>query len=244
MKYTLLLLIAFCIMSCGERNQKFEPIESPANLSEKQKDSILTKFNFQYENPILIDSTNQLIIPVSTELLDRRKKFSNRGHSSKDFPRYWNVFFYNKLTGDQRLLTKSKISISRINANRAKNESQMMKTKIFYEITEVDYNQDGKLNNKDPEYLFSSDIDGQNLSQISPDKENLEYYNVMPNSNQILLRTSRDSNRDLRFNGEDEPILYKAELVENKWKLNEIIDPDIRIEIEDLYFKQWLTKNK
>jgi len=38
-----------------------------------------------------------------------------------------------------------------------------LKKKILYEIGDIDFNEDGKLNNRDPEYLFSSDNNGTNL---------------------------------------------------------------------------------
>lgn len=244
MIYIFITLVLIGITSCNIQNERFEPVESPADLSEKQIDSILTKFNFQYEQPILLDSTNQILIPVSTELLERRNKFSKDGYYSNDFPRYWNVIFYDKVSGLTQLLTKEKTRISNIYANREKKENKMMKGKILYELTQTDYNADGRLNNVDPESLFASDLNGNNLTQISPNNEDLKYFDVLPNSSQIVLRTLRDTNQDSIFNREDESILYKAELKVNEWELSELIDSSKRNEIENLYFMQWLTKNK
>lgn len=232
------------IVSCQNQDQRFEPIDAPSELSEKQIDSILTKFNFQYEKPILIDSTDKMIIPISTELLDRSKKFSFDGYYSNDFPRYWNVLFYDKSTGANRLLTKDKTRITQIHINRSQIESETMKSLILYELTQIDYNMDGRLNNSDPEFLFASDLNGEQLVQISPKNEDLKHFEVLPNSKQIILRTIRDTKQDSLFNSEDESILYKAEIIESKWKLSEIIDSANRDEIKRLYFKQWLTKNE
>jgi hypothetical protein len=169
---------------------------------------------------------------------------SKDGYYSDDYPRYWNVLFYNRETGENQLLTEEKIRISQIHAIRDEYEegSKIMKNKVLYEIGDIDYNKDKKLNNNDPEYLFSSEIDGKNLKRISPLNEDLQYFEVIPKSEQILIRTLRDINRDSIFNREDESIWYKAELVNQDWKIDEIIDSIGRKRIENLYFEQWLKK--
>lgn len=117
-----------------------------------------------------------------------------------------------------------------------------MNNKVLYEISDIDFNKDNKLNDKDPEYLFSSEIDGSNLKRISPTNEHLQYFKVVPMSEQILIRMLKDTNKDSLFNQEDESILYKAELINNDWKINEIIDSTGRRKMEHLYFEQWLKK--
>lgn len=245
MKKILWIVLVVGIFSCSENKPKIENIESE-NLTTKQIDSILTEFNFQYESPIVLDSTNQVLIPISTELLERRTKYSSDGYYSDDYPRYWNVLFYNRETGKNQLLTQKKIRISQIHAIRDEydGENKIMNSKVLYEIGEKDYNDDGKLNGKDPEYLFCSEIDGSNLIRISPKNEDLRFFKVIPKSNQILIRTIRDTERDSIFNNEDESILYKAELENQKWKLDEIIDSKGRKNIENLYFEQWLKTKK
>jgi len=115
---------------------------------------------------------------------------------------------------------------------------------VLYQLTQHDYNQDGKLSNKDPEFLFSSDINGEHLTQISPSKEDLQHFEVLPNSNQIILRTIRDTNQDSIFTTDDESILYKAQLDKDGWLITEIIDSINRNVIENLYFEQWLVKSE
>ena len=244
MKYLFAILVIIGIYSCDHQQQKFIPIESSEELTKKQIDSILTKFDFNYETPILIDSTDQIVIPISTELLERKGSYSSSPYNSDDFPRYWNILFYNKSTGENRLLTKEKTRISNFYVNREDPEDESIKTKIFYELTQLDYNKDGKLNRKDPEFLFASNLNGTELVQVSPKKEDLQRFSILPYSTQIILRTLRDTNQDSIFNDEDDSILYKAELNKNDWTLSEIIDSTKRNDIENLYFKQWLTKEK
>lgn len=245
MKNLIYLALIIGILSCSENNPRIGVIEAE-NLTTQQIDSILTEFKFQYESPIILDSTNQILIPISTELLDRRTSYSKDGYYSDDYPRYWNVVFYNRETGKNQLLTENKVRISEIHAIRDEYEgnNKILDGKILYEIGDEDYNKDGKLNGQDPEFLFCSEINGTNFIKISPDNEDLQFFKVIPKSNQILIRTIRDTKKDSIFDREDESIWYKAEFDNEKWKLNEIIDSTGRKNIGNLYFEQWLKKKK
>lgn len=244
MKHIIGIILILGLISCQKTKPKIESIEKE-DLTSQQIDSILTEFKFDYESPIILDSSNQVMIPISTELLGKRSMYSKDGYYSDDFPRYWNILFYNRTTTESRLLTEDKMRISSIHVIKGEEYEEASKTireKILYQIGDIDYNKDGKLNGKDPEYLFSSEIDGKNLTRISPLKEYLQYFKILPHANQLLIRTLRDANQDLVFDKKDESIWYKAELVEGKWTTDEIIDSTGRKRIENLYFEQWLKK--
>ncbi|NME68593.1 hypothetical protein [Flammeovirga aprica] len=246
MKQLFVLLLLLCFISCKESKPAVENIENK-ELTSDQIDSILVEYEFDYESPIVIDNSTQVMLPISTSLLERRSYYSEEGYYSADFPRYWNVLFFDRKTGETRLLTENKVRISQIHANLSNEYNEANRTligKILYEIVDVDFNRDGVLNSTDPEALFSSDYNGTNLKRISPINENLQFFEVVPNSNQILIRTLRDHNQDSIFNQKDESIWYKAELIEQDWILNEIIDASGRKKIENLYFDQWIKKTK
>ena len=245
MKNLIYLVLIIGIFSCSEDKSRIEVIEAE-NLTTQQIDSILTEFKFQYESPIILDSTNQILIPISTELLNRRTKYSKDGYYSDNYPRYWNVVFYNRETGKNQLLTENKVRISQIHAirNEYEGNNKVLDGKVLYEIGDEDYNNDGKLNGQDPKYLFCSEINGTNFIKISPDNEDLQFFKVIPKSNQILIRTIRDTKRDSIFDREDDSIWYKVKFDNEEWKLNEIIDSTGRKAIGNLYFEQWLKKKK
>ncbi|MCH2230029.1 MAG: hypothetical protein MK105_06765 [Crocinitomicaceae bacterium] len=243
MKQIIGIILIIGMLSCNENKPRIESIETE-DLTTQQIDSILTEFKFEYESPIVIDSSDHILIPISTELLERRKTYSKDGYYSDDYPRYWNILFYNSLTGEERLLTENKVRISQIHTigNEYDGRSKILNKKVLFEIGDLDYNKDSKLNAQDPEYLFCSEIDGTNLTRISPKNEDLQFFRVIPKTNQILIRTIRDTEQDSIFNREDESTWYKAELVNQVWKLEEIIDSTGRNKIENLYFDQWLKK--
>jgi len=239
------LIIIIGLFSCQDRKPKIENIDTE-NLTQVQIDSILNEFKFQYENPIILDSTNQILIPISTKLLKRKTSYSKDGYYTDDFPRYWNVLFYNRSTGKTNLLTNEKFRISEINTKNKDDDYEesenVLNGKILYTISDKDYNHDGKLNRKDPEFLFVSELDGNGLLRISPENEDLVHYEVIRKSNEIIIETRRDINNDLIFDHQDELIWYKSKMENNIWKNTEIIDSLNRQKIEKLYFEQWLKK--
>jgi hypothetical protein len=243
-----LLIITFVltIISCQKKDKTAGSVDMNS-LTVEQIDSVLTEFKFEYENPIVLDSSDFVLMPISTEFLEKRTSFSKDGYSDQYFPRFWNILFYNRITGESRFLSKNKIRISNIETNNREQEyggshNKSYKGKILYSIGDIDYNQDNKLNGTDPDFLFVSDLNGKNLIRISPMNEDLNYYEVIPNSNQIILNTRRDTNSDSIFNRDDELIWYKTEQNGNSWAIKEIIDSTQRKVIEHLYFEQWLTK--
>ena len=78
-------------------------------MTQEQIDSVLKAFQFAYEDPIIIDSSEYIFIPISTDWPSDRpsKGFLSSGgkYYSSD---YWNIFFYNRKTNETRLLTKKK----------------------------------------------------------------------------------------------------------------------------------------
>lgn len=243
MKRYLYLICFVGLWACSNPQPVLENIDAE-DLSVEQVDSILTHFKFQYETPEVLDSSNQIMIPISTELIERRKMYSKDGYYYDDFPRYWNIMFYNRSTGERRLLTEEKMSISAIYVKNKEYHKDVMtmKDKILYLISDHDYNKDGRLNVNDPSYLFVSETNGAHLKRVSPINENLLHHQVIPESNQIILKTKRDTNQDSIFNQSDETIWYLSEMDMGEWKLNEIIDSQGRDQIEKLYFEQWLKK--
>ncbi|MEM6830636.1 MAG: hypothetical protein AAF551_08955 [Bacteroidota bacterium] len=242
-KITFVLFIVTCYSCLDKTRPRIGSIESD-ELTSVQIDSILNEFQFNYENPIVFDSLNQIIIPISTKLPEIRKSSVKSWSYSDDYPRYWNVLFYNSQTDSARLLTDKKFRISDVSTAKGKhnNKKKTLPGKILYVISDQDYNEDQTLNFKDPDFLFVSEIDGTKLQRISPLKEKLVYYEVIESKREILLRTMRDVNEDKKFDKEDEPIWYVAKLESDQWKLKEIVDSDQRQTIKTLYFNQWLKK--
>ena len=205
-KIALLFLVVFGI-ACHNSNSKITLKKNPTS---KEIDSILTQNNFEYDRPIVLDSQQQVLIPISGYLIYTRVMPSSNPYYLNEAARYWNILFHNPITGANRFLTKNRIKILNLYAKTTdidiKKTPKILNNKILYDIVDTDFNNDQRLDENDPDYLFVSDINGENLQRISPQNEDLVHFEVLPKNQQILIQTIRDVNKDLHFNSEDETI--------------------------------------
>ncbi len=241
MKRILYILVTLLLISCGQKDLKEENTITQ-ELTQKQIDSVLTNFRFEYNSPIYIDSTSQVLLPIVTRNENSRSsiKSSSLYSSSEGRSIYWNILFYNSETGKTNLLTEEKMNISDFNYN-LKETGKILSKSILYKISTKDFNKDSKLNYLDPHNLYISNNQGIELRRISPENEHLETYSIIPESDQIIFKTRRDTNNDLKFDYDDELIWYKVDLTLSSMP-EEIIDSTKRKKIETLFFNQWLKK--
>lgn len=194
---------------------------------------------FKYGNPIFIERSDYSIIPISLPGGSSKKSFSySRGYSSI---LYWNIIFYNHQSERVRFLTEKKVMISTIMPN-LKNTGPILKTRILYKVRNLDYNKDKILDMKDPEFLFSSSVDGTGFKQISPLIENLEHFTIIPEKDIILFKTRKDTNQDFKFDKKDSIRMYKLDLRKNGDPV-EILNSDANNKIHQLFDNLWTDKN-
>ncbi|MCZ4317941.1 hypothetical protein O4H26_02965 [Aequorivita viscosa] len=241
MKLISTIAILFVLFSCNQRHERIQVVENN-NLNQKQIDSVLENYNFEYESFIFIDSTQQAFLPITTQRPRGGSRLSTKSYEAESYPQYWNIIFYNIETGQTNLLTKLKMRISNYHAN-LRNAGPIISKSIIYEICDTDYDNDNQLTYKDPEQLFISGIDGSNFKRLSPIGEQIMDFQIVPNSDKIIFSTQRDTNEDSEFDKKDELIWYLINLSKES-KPVEIINKIKRKEIENLYFNQWLVKTK
>ncbi|MFD2564997.1 hypothetical protein [Aquimarina rubra] len=233
------IALTLIVSSCNQSNPRIGIVEEK-DLTQIQIDSILNEYNFVYDDLTFIDSTSQVLFPITTQKSYNRKRYSSSEYEAEDYPRYWNILFYNNINGETSLLTNSKVRISDFRCN-IKNSGPILKDRILYRIGDTDYNKDKRFNFEDPIHLFVSNIDGSELTRLSPLNEDLETYQIIPNTDKIIFRTTRDVDSDLDFDNEDELIWYQIDLSKEN-SLKEIVKTSDRKLIEKLYFEQWLVK--
>ncbi len=240
MKQTIFILLTILIFSCDRRQDRIQVVEDE-NLTQKQIDSVLDEYSFEYSRMVFIDSLEKGIIPISTQKTRGGKRLSRDSYYADSYPQYWNFIFYDLESGKTRLLTNKKSRISDFRTN-LKNVGPILKRSVLFEIADSDYNQDYKLTYSDPTFLFISDINGDNLRRISPKNEDLIEYQIVPDSDKIIFQTQRDTNSDKKFDKKDELVWYLIDLSKDSIPF-EVLDENERKEIENLYFQQWLVKN-
>jgi hypothetical protein len=75
---------------------------------------------------------------------------------------------------------------------------------IFYRIVKKDHNNDDIYNSEDPVILYTSDLNGKNLIQVTPDDEKFVDYFYYPKTQKILVKSIIDRNDDKIFTNSDE----------------------------------------
>lgn len=237
------VIMSLLIISCQRNGLNNTNNRTPIS-SDETPDDILKDYSFSFEHPIIIDSSDYLLFPISTRLIAKRKLYSSDGYRTGDFPRFWNILFHNRQTGQSKLLSTAKMRISTIhtttkNYDFGTDDHEILPGKILYEMSTTDYNKDGLLDNKDPDYLYISDLDGSHLNRLSPPNEDLIYFEVHSHSGQIIVQTLSDTNDDLLFTNDDESKWYILDNKEDQWHINDIIDTTTYQDIKQLFFEQW-----
>ncbi|WP_375560897.1 hypothetical protein ACE193_24905 [Bernardetia sp. OM2101] len=247
----LITIFMLCIVACTSEQEQQPTNLITENLSESQIDSVLNQFEFEYENPVFIENSDEILLPIKTSLVGNGKssrKYSGYSYDSYDsyeeknrFTTTWNMLFYNKATGNTHLLTDQKYNITDFTTN-IKETGAVLSKSILYNIISLDNNYDGELDYKDPQNLYISTNDGKNLKLLSPQKEALQSYTLVPKNDQIIIRTLRDTNNDSLFRiKEDEQIWYKIDLQTDS-VAKEMVEKNLQEKVKRLYFEQWLKK--
>lgn len=81
---------------------------------------------------------------------------------------------------------------------------EFINPQIFYRIVKKDHNNDHIYNSADPVILFTSDLNGKNLIQVTPDDEKFVDYFYYPKTQKILVKSIIDRNDDKKFTNSDE----------------------------------------
>ncbi|MBD1363917.1 hypothetical protein IDJ77_08865 [Mucilaginibacter sp. ZT4R22] len=206
MKKILLAALCFLLAACGS-GKNDNVAETIPDTTAVPKQIYATELVSR--GPIAIDSSVYVIYPLPH---DRAQNDDDSGSFlSSDGGRsitFWNIVFYNTATKKYHLLAENKkMIINSYNTSYSGSEyssdssapvhyfpdTSQEGNYIFYSIIAEDVNKDGKIDSKDPTYLFSSDREGNNLKQISPRGTNVNNWEVVKKSGMVLINTQRDS---------------------------------------------------
>lgn len=170
---------------------------------------------------------------------------------------YWNIAFYNAITKKIQLLDANrKMIINSYNASYTRSEypssdaepdqyhvnASQQDGHIFYSIITEDCNKDGKLDSKDPDYLFMSDKEGNNFKQISPGGAKVKSWEFIKKSGVVLMQTQRDST----YQGEavavaEVPYAYD---LKKDGAPEPVFNTEFGKMVNQLYKKQWPAPKK
>ena len=226
-RLTVLTVLVFGFLACSEKTS--DRFNEPT-FDIDTEDSKYSAVCLDFDGHTVVDSSDWVLYALPLRELEKTAKgfkSSNYGYRERT---YWNVAFYNMETKETRLLSDSlKMVIHSVNPRSNKTEKR-----IYYTITTIDYNQDGKLFIGDPKYLFVSDLSGENFKQISPDKYNLSSWNVIDRTNKILIRATLDSDKDGKV---DEIVDFVYDI--EKQEIEQVFSPEFILKTKKLFEKQW-----
>ncbi len=173
-------------------------------LEEAKKDSLALQ-GLRYESPDEIYNSTNLYLPISVmtyeEVKELKKLASSAGDINISYFNYFNIIFLDKDYVVIGQLLDKKASITDIFINRgqyAYQERTIDNTvrHITYSIGFDDTNRDGKLNSMDDHDLYISDLDGKNLTQVTQQKELVDYHFINSNSEIFIRFKDRNEIKD------------------------------------------------
>lgn len=252
---TFIFALTTFLLSCNKPVDK--PIEAKP-LTEEQQTAKLDKLKLDFNQPVLIDSSVYVMYPLTLNNNEEEKRGFIESSSYSSPTIYWNIIFYNTANGEYHLLEeKRKMVIYSYNPRNSNNYSTSSSSSdfnkylesgynyvdklLYYSVTVLDFNNDGKLNAQDPSYLFISDKAGRNFKQVSPDNVNVTDWQTIKGTNKILIQVTKDTNNDKVFNNIDETIPMVYDLNTNEIS-KAIFKEEFIIKLKKQLDEQWTKK--
>ncbi|WP_462248325.1 hypothetical protein [Ekhidna sp.] len=232
-RFCVLAFFGILTFSCSQQTPKID--------YENQIDTVATILNIVEDTtkilvselPVRFDSTEVLIYAVRLVNLQERggySKFGSGSYSSSNISssyfnkdnlsgQFINLVFEDE-TGNRTPLTNHKMTINRVLFLRGiYNHTEQQY--LMYTLYDRDTNGDGRINRRDLESLYLSDIDGKNFKKISKELHEFYDHRTLKNDNKLYFRTLEDINKDGKLNNQDKFHYYKIEFQEDGFKIDE-----------------------
>jgi hypothetical protein len=166
-----------------------------------------------FGEPILTDTLSTLFIPTryNEEFLS-----SNKIAFWGDY--YANIIVYDYKTDSNKKLFEKDTFIESFRSNnnyysygtRTNEKVKNVTTKwVFLLVKTKDTNNSGRIDEKDPSVLFAVSTNGENLKQLTDEKENVVSFDTYDKQGFVLIKIQRDSDNDKSFKTEDKEYYFK-----------------------------------
>ena len=248
MKNSFFLLIIALFFACQTTPPKpIAPVTYDSDTTSIVQTENKASLDFSYV--VDVDSAEWLAYPLSIGgyggRVEEYKDYLSSGISkNSNHPFYWNILFYNTKTQESHGLDTMKMVIHEFSAEN-KAHGKTANQFCFYEITKLDSNKDGLLDEKDPQYLFVSNKAGKNLKQITPNDTKVLTWSFPRKSDFMLIRVIKDSNRDGVFDLlMDNESLMRVDFKPEPTMAYEVFPQKLKQEMQALADKQWKKKKE
>lgn len=138
MKQLYFFLVFITLFSC-QNNATDNESTLVKKGSSSQADSAEMEKHLSFATPIVMDSSDYMLIPIMSNLGKERSLYSKGKRYTSKYPKYWNILFYNTKTKKNKLLTTDKIRINRIHAPQQMDKPRLnsLKGKILLDLVKT-----------------------------------------------------------------------------------------------------------
>ena len=244
--FTLTVCVLIC---CTEKKHEQSTAASPPGASDSLAIINNKNLNVRLLAAEEIDSSGILMFPLQAENKERGSgSFGSYDYKEIPYNSFWNIVFYNSLSGEYHLLSEQKMLILKYAAGGSSDGEHRLKgtrfdKSIFYEMITTDHNGDKLFDSNDPQYLFMSDNQGYHLKQLSPVGLTLSSWSYIKGSSRIVMRLIKDSDNNKKFEDSDELLAYEYDLVKDS-AAREIFPAAFKNRLKILFDKDWKAKKK
>ncbi len=240
-----LVTAVFCygLIACGNNSGGKEQPVADGTDSVAAASGPQSKLNLQISKFEEIDSSGVMMFPLAMGETEKRGKSDY--YKEVPYNMYWNIIFYNSANGQSHLLSDTlKLLVNDFGYNNPEQRDKLKsKSKLFFNLTVTDNNEDGRLDGDDPNYLFVTDKQGKNLQQVSPPGCDFFDWYVVENSDLVIMLVRVDSNKDNKFDEEDEKAAYRFDVTSDSVPV-EIVEPAFKNKLRNLYHRDWQRKKQ
>jgi hypothetical protein len=164
-----------------------------------------------FGEPILTDSLSTVFIPTRYNedfLASNKIALSGEYHA--------NIVAYDFETDSYKKLFETDTFIESFRSNNdytrysaTTKPNNITSEWVFLLVKSKDANNSGRIDERDPSILFAVSPNGQNLKQLTDEKENVVSFQTFDQQGFILLRIQKDSDGDKSFKNEDKEYYLK-----------------------------------
>jgi len=166
-----------------------------------------------FDNPIMIDTTNTLLIPTryNTDLMSGSKIGLRNSY-------YANILILPTDNSESRKLFETDTFILPLHLTKSRNYykhsyshsySKSISTDwIFFLVKNNDLDKNRKIDKKDPTILYVTDLFANGLKKITDENENVVDYYVYEKQNLIMIKMQRDLTKDQKFTNKDKDFYF------------------------------------
>lgn len=238
MKTTLFYIIPLMIIFLSCKKEQVTVVETPVVLSMDSLASDTSKV-LMASLPVFFDSTTVLIHTIGFETIreknlrikmeySKSNSYGDDGYGfwfNKDYDSFWgnivNLYFENTETNEQRMLTDKALNITVAVYQRAL-AKKTGRHYLIYQVYDMDYNGDGRLDYNDIPALYVSTLDGKYFTKITRDFHAYVDGHMIVMNQRYYLRTYEDLNKNCRFDeGTDKYHYYYIDFSISPYKVVE-----------------------